>query len=150
MTSRDYTTTIQVNATPGKVFDAINDVRGWWAGEIEGETAKVGAEFTYRYENFHTSKQRVIELMPGKKIVWRVLESQLNFIEHKDEWNGTRIEFEISRVRDKTEIRFTHVGLVADHECYGACSNAWRFLIQTSLRAFIETGKGASTLEAAG
>lgn len=150
MTSRDYTTTIQVDATPDQVFDAINDVRGWWAGEIEGETAKVGAEFTYRYENFHTSKQRVIELMPARKIVWRVLESQLNFIEHKDEWNGTRIEFEISRIRDKTAIRFTHVGLVADQECYGACSNAWRFLIHTSLRDFIETGRGASTLDAAG
>ena len=150
MTSRDYTTTIQVDATPDQVFHAINDVRGWWAGEIEGDTAKVGAEFTYRYENFHTSTQRVIELMPARKIVWRVLESQLNFIEHKNEWNGTRIEFEISRIRDRTEVRFTHVGLVESQECYGACSNAWRFLIDTSLRGFIETGKGASSLEATG
>lgn len=150
MTSRDYTTMIRVKTTPERVFDAINDVRGWWAGEIEGETARVGAEFTYRYENFHTSKQRVIELVPGKKIVWRVTESQLNFIERKNEWDGTRIEFGISRVRDETEIRFTHVGLVDDHECHGACSNAWRFLIGTSLKGFIETGQGASSLEDVG
>ncbi|MBC8025300.1 MAG: SRPBCC domain-containing protein [Steroidobacteraceae bacterium] len=147
MTSRDYTTTIQVDATPDEVFDAINDVRGWWAGEIEGETAQVGAEFTYRYENFHTSKQRVIELVPGKKVVWRVLESQLNFVEHKDEWNGTRVEFEIAGKGVKAEIRFAHVGLVPEQECFEACSNAWGFLIKTSLRAFIETGKGALKLD---
>ena len=150
MKSRDYTTTLRVDAAPRKVFDAISDVRGWWAGEIDGETAKLDAEFTYRYENFHVSKQRIVELEPGKKIVWLVIDSTLNFIEDKSEWNGTRIEFEISRVRDKTEVRFTHVGLVESRECYGACSNAWRFLIGTSLRDFIVTGKGASTLEAAG
>jgi hypothetical protein len=148
MVAKDYTTTLRVDAGPREVYDAINDVRGWWAGEIEGGTTQVGDEFTYRYENFHVSKQRVTELVPGRKIAWLVLESQLNFIEDKDEWNGTRVEFAISGEGNETEIRFTHVGLVAGQECYGACSNAWSFLINTSLRDFIVTGKGASTLEA--
>ena len=147
MTSRDYTTTIRVKATPERAFDAITDVRGWWAGEIEGETARVGAEFTYRYENFHTSKQRVIELEPAKRVVWQVVESRLNFIARKDEWNGTRIEFEISRTRDGSEIRFTHTGLSPDVECFDACANAWGFLVSKSLRGLIETGKGESRLD---
>jgi hypothetical protein len=146
MIAKDYTTTLRVDAGPREVYDAINDVRGWWAGEIEGNTAKVGDEFTYRYENFHVSKQRVTELVPGARIAWLVLESQLNFIEDKDEWNGTRIEFAISREGNGTGIRFTHVGLVEGRQCYGACSNAWSFLIGTSLRDFIVTGKGASSL----
>jgi hypothetical protein len=144
MKSRDYTTTLRVNASPDKAFDAINDVRGWWAGEIRGKTTKVGDEFTYAYENFHRSKQRVIELAPGKKIAWLVLKGSLNFVEDKSEWDGTRIEFEIARKAEKTEIRFTHVGLHADLECFDACSNAWGALVKTSLRNLIVSGKRAT------
>lgn len=148
MASRDYTTTVRVKAAPGRVFDAINDVRGWWAGEIAGASSRVGDEFTYRYENFHTSKQRVVELERGRKVVWLVLESALNFIERKDEWNGTRIVFELARVGEETEIRFTHAGLNTGVECFEACSNAWGFLVGTSLRGFIETGKGEKEIRA--
>jgi hypothetical protein len=97
MKSRDYTTTLRVNASAGNAFEAINDVRGWWAGEIKGKTAQVGDEFTYAYENFHRTKQRVVELVPGKKIAWLVLKGSLNFVENKREWDGTRIEFAIAR-----------------------------------------------------
>ena len=144
MKSRDYTTTLRVDASPGKAFDAINDVRGWWAGEIKGKTAKVGDEFTYAYENFHRSTQRVVELVPGKKIAWLVLNGSLNFVENKREWDGTRIEFTISRKGGKTEIRFTHVGLNPDLECFDACSNAWGSLVKTALRNLIVSGKRAT------
>lgn len=144
MKSRDYTTSIRVKATPGEAFEAINDVRGWWAGDIEGSTLEIGDEFKYRCENFHVSKQRVVELEANRRVVWLVLESKLNFIEDKDEWNGTRIEFEIARKDGETEIRFTHVGLVADRECYAACSNAWGSLIGSCLRDLIVSGKRAA------
>lgn len=144
MKSRDYTTAIRVNVSPGKAFDAINDVRGWWAGEIKGTTAKVGDEFTYAYENFHRTKQRVIELVPGKKVAWLVLKGSLNFVENKSEWDGTRIEFEIARKSEKTEIRFTHVGLHPELECFDACSNAWGSLVKTCLRDLIVSGKRAT------
>src|SRR5258708_33916493 len=81
-------------------------------------------------------------MIPGKKVVWLVLDSYLNFIEDKSEWNGTKITFEIAKEGDKTEVHFTHVGLVPDHECYGACSNAWGTYINGSLRSLITTGKG--------
>ena len=72
--------------------------------------------------------------MPGKRIVWRVVDSQINFVKDRTEWNGTDIVFEISRKQDSIELRFTHVGLVPAFECYGACSTAWRFNINESLR----------------
>jgi hypothetical protein len=50
------------------------------------------------------------------------LDSYPSFIEDKSEWNGTKVTFEITKKGDKTKVRFTHVGLVPDHECYGACS----------------------------
>ncbi len=33
----------------------------------------------------------------------------------------------------KTEVRFTHMGLVPQYECYGNCSNAWGLLINGDL-----------------
>jgi hypothetical protein len=142
MKNQDLAVAITVNQTPEEAFAAINNVRGWWSGEIEGGTDKLGDEFTYRYKDVHYSKQKITEFIPGKKVVWLVLDSYLGFIEDKSEWNGTKVTFEIARKGDKTEVRFTHMGLVPDHECYDACSTAWGSYINGSLRSLIATGKG--------
>src|SRR5450432_4327656 len=117
MKKRSFTTTISVDQTPEEAFAAINNVRGWWSGEIEGETDKLGAEWTYRYKDIHYSKQRTTELVPGRRVVWQVLDSYLSFVDDKTEWNGTQVVFEIVRKGGKTEVRFTHAGLAAQHEC---------------------------------
>ena len=150
MKNPSFTATISINQTPKEAFDAINNVRGWWSGEIEGSTDKLGDEFTYRYKDIHYSNQKVTELIPGKKVVWLVLDSYLNFIEDKSEWKNTNITFEIAKRGDKTEVHFTHVGLVPDYECYGACSNAWGSYINGSLRSLITTGKGQPNQEEKG
>jgi hypothetical protein len=49
----DLTHTITVDQTPEEAFAAINNVRGWWSGEIDGNTAQLGDEFTYRYQDIH-------------------------------------------------------------------------------------------------
>jgi Activator of Hsp90 ATPase homolog 1-like protein len=143
MKASDFTTTILVDQTPKEVFNAINNVRKWWTGEpgVEGSTDKLGDEFTYRYKDVHYSKQKVTELIPGKKVVWLITDSRLNFIKDKSEWTGTKIIFEIAEKNNKTQIRFTHVGLVPDGECYDDCSNAWSSYINGSLRNFITKGK---------
>ena len=116
MAKQDFTTTILVDQPAKQVFDAVNNVSAWWSGDIKGITDKLNGEFTYRYKAFHYSKQKVTEFVPDKKVVWQVLDAQLNFVADKSEWKGTKITFEIARKGDKTELRFTHVGLVPDHE----------------------------------
>jgi hypothetical protein len=74
MTNANFTTTFMVDRTPEEVFAAINNVRGWWSGNIYGDTDKLGDEFTYRYEDIHRSTQRITESIPGKRVVWRVLD----------------------------------------------------------------------------
>jgi len=145
MTSQDYTTSFMVSQTPNEAFDAINNVRGWWSGEVEGDTDKIGAEFTYRVPDAHRSKQKITELLPGKKVVWHVSDAQLGFVKDKSEWNGTDIVFAIAKISDKTEVRFTHKGLVPAYECYNDCSKAWGMLINRNLRNLISTGKPQPT-----
>jgi len=137
-----YTTSFTVEQSPEEVFDAINNVRGWWSGEIDGRTDTLGAEFTYRYRDVHATTQRITEWVPGKKIVWHVVDSHINFVKDTTEWNGTDIVFEMSRKHGKTQVRFTHIGLVPAIECYGGCSGAWGFYVNDSLRRLITTGQG--------
>lgn len=141
MNKQDFSVSFLVDQKPQQAYDAINNVRGWWAGEIEGNTDKLDDEFTYSYPPYHYSKHKLIEMVPGKKIVWLVTDSSLNFIEDKSEWNGTRISFDIAEKDGKTEVRFTHHGLLPKNECYDACSNAWTGYITNGLHNLIATGK---------
>ncbi len=143
MTATDFTTTILVDQTPQEAFNAINNVRGWWQGEITGNTSLLNDEFSYRMKDIHYSKQRLVELIPNKKIVWLVTDSKLNF-NNQSEWTGTKIIFEIKEMDNKTQVRFTHVGLIPKFECYDNCSWAWGALIQESLHSLITTGKGTN------
>jgi hypothetical protein len=142
MKNSDFTTTIQVSQSPMEAFKAINNVSAWWQGEIKGDSTKLNDEFSYRMEDIHFSKQKVVEIIPNKKVVWLITESKLNFARDKSEWTGTKVVFEISEKNSKTLVRFTHSGLVPKFECYGDCSNAWTELIQKSLHSLITTGKG--------
>ena len=53
MDQQNFTITITVDQSPPAVFNAINNVRGWWSEEIEGNTEKKEDEFTYHYKDVH-------------------------------------------------------------------------------------------------
>ena len=142
MSNQNYTTTVTVDQSPEEVFAAVNNVRGWWSEEIEGDTDKPGAEFKFHYRDVHRSTHKITEFVPGRKIVWHTTDSYIGFVNDKTEWNGTDIIFEIVRKDDRTELRFTHIGLVPAIQCYGDCSGAWGFYINDSLRSRLTTGKG--------
>ena len=150
MASQNFATAFEVAQTSDEAFAAITNVRGWWSGEIEGRTDAQGEEFTYRYQDIHSSKQRISELVPGHKVVWQIVDSQLNFTEDPQEWTGTEVVFEVVPKGGATEVRFSHVGLVPESECYDQCTNAWGFYINRSLRDLITTGRGAPNVTESG
>jgi len=142
MTSQSFTTVFSVTQTPAQAFAAIQNVRGWWSQTVEGGTANLNDEFVYRYGDLHYSKQKLTEVVPGKKMVWLVVDAQINFTKDKTEWKGTQIIFEVSQKGTQTEVRFTHQGLVPKFECFDACSNAWGSYVGGSLKSLITSGKG--------
>lgn len=143
LSSTNFTTTFFVNQKPTEVFNAINNVRGWWQGEIIGSTENVDNEFSYQMKDVHFSKQKIVEIIPNQKVVWLITESKLKF-PNQIEWTGTKIIFDITEINNKTQIRFTHVGLVPAFQCYENCSWAWGELMQQSLQSLIVTGKGVN------
>jgi uncharacterized protein YndB with AHSA1/START domain len=134
---QNFTSEFTVEQTPEQVFAAITDVRAWWSGDIDGTTDQAGAEFTYRHQNIHYSKQRISELIRGRSVVWQVLDAHLAFTEDPREWVGTEIVFEIVPAGNETVVRFSHVGLTPEVECYEKCSSAWGYYINTSLKRLI-------------
>jgi len=142
MSTQDFTTTILVDQTPQEVFSAIINPRAWWSEEIKGNTAAINDVFTYRYEDIHRCKVKLIEVVPDKKVVWQILENDFNFTQDKTEWVNTKVSFDISRQGKKTQLLFTHIGLVPEYECYEACHQGWTHYIQNSLKGLIQTDKG--------
>ena len=149
MSSKNFNTYILVDKSPREAFQAINNVLGWWTENVKGNTQKLNDEFTVQFGDVHKSTQKLIEVIPDKKVVWLVTDSNLNFIKNKEEWTGTKISFEISAKDNKTQVRFTHEGLVPEEECFDACSNAWSEYIHESLLYLITEGEGKPTLKEA-
>jgi regulatory protein YycH of two-component signal transduction system YycFG len=139
--NEDYSATFLVDQTPDAAFEAITNVRGWWSENIEGRTDALG-EFKYSEKDLHRCTITITELVPGKTVRWHVVENYFSFVDDKSEWTGTDIVFDIARKGDKTEVRFTHVGLVPTYECYNVCSDAWGHYIKGSLRNLVTTGEG--------
>jgi hypothetical protein len=147
MNDQNYSATITAHITPQEAFNYINDVTKWWTDDFEGHSHKLDDEFTVRFKDIHVSSQKLVELVPDKKVVWLVTDSKLNFIKDTGEWTGTKINFEISQDGDKTVIHFTHIGLVPAIECYNACTNGWDYYIKGSLQKLLTRGQGTPGLE---
>jgi hypothetical protein len=145
MSKKSFSTEILVDQTPQEVFNAINNVRGWWSENIQGDANNLHTEFTNRYKDVHYCKMKITELIPNEKVVWHVLESEFNFTKNKNEWEGNDIVFEITKKGGQTQIEFTQHGLTPDYECYNVCHDAWTGYITNSLYNLIVKRKGHPT-----
>lgn len=144
MKNKDFTTRIEVLKSPQDVFKIItSDVAKWWGGkDLRGNCTELNDEFIIQHEGTHYSKQKLVEVIPGKKIIWLVTEATLEWLQNdKHEWKNTRMIFEITTQGDKTVLHFTHDGLVPENECYVMCAQGWTTVIEDWLLNFINEGK---------
>ena len=142
MTNKNYTATIEVAKSPKDVFNCIKEVSKWWSKDFEGSSLKLNDEFVICHPGAHFSKQKLIEVIPDKKVVWLVTDSNLSWLEKdKHEWTNTKMIFEITTKGDRTLLHFTHEGLVPEKECYIRCEQGWNMVIKNWLFNFITDGK---------
>jgi hypothetical protein len=141
MTTSDFTTTFVFDQSPATIFNAINNIKGWWSEDSEGASEKLHDEFTVRFNDVHVSSQKLTALVPEQKVEWLVTTSNLNFLKDKQEWDGTRVTFELEPKGNQTQLRFIHHGLVPEIECFNDCSKGWTFYLN-SLHSLITTGQG--------
>lgn len=144
MEEQSFTTSVTIEKPLHEVFEHITrDVPKWWGGkDFKGSSAAVHDEFTIHHPGAHFSRQRVIEIIPDKKVVWLVTESKFDWLErNKAEWTSTKMIFELSRNGNETTIHFTHEGLVPGLECYERISQGWNTVISGWLLQFMTTGQ---------
>ena len=85
MSNKDFTYSFTSSQSIEKIFENLLDVRKWWFGvydeTIKGKSKKVNDEFTFLDGGgVHDTTQKMVELIPNKKIVWLVTKSNLSFL----------------------------------------------------------------------
>ncbi len=135
MKKENFSFSFETTKTAAESFTLLLDPAQWWNGfygeSITGKAEKLNDEFSfYAAGGPHYTKQKLVELIPFQRIAWLVTESDLVFLDKKDEWNGTKICFDIAAKAGKTTITFTHEGLVPAFECYDSCSMGWTTYLQ--------------------
>jgi hypothetical protein len=110
--------------------------------KLKVKSIKLNETFFYHYKGIHVCKIKLTEQVPETELVYPIVKGEFNFTRDKEEWTNTRLVFDISNEEGKAKIKFTHEGLVPQHECYDICHEAWTNYIKKSLYELIATGKG--------
>jgi uncharacterized protein YndB with AHSA1/START domain len=128
---------IEAKASQADTWKALatrEGLAGWWTSDTRGDPNEGGIlEF---YFNQNHMDMKVIEVDPGKHVVWQVVGGP-------DDWMGTKISFDLSRNGDLTKVLFKHQGWKQESEHMSHCSTKWATFM-LSLKSLVETGKGAA------
>jgi hypothetical protein len=141
MTTTDFSTILVVDQTPEEAFDAIANVNAWWAKNFKGNSKNENDVFSVKFGDTFVDF-KIIESLPGKRVVWLVTDCNLHWLTDKKEWKDTRVVWDIAPIGNTTEVVMTHIGLVPEAECYDDCSAGWGKHIKSSLYKLLSEGVG--------
>jgi uncharacterized protein YndB with AHSA1/START domain len=133
MPSIEHLNTIKTPVS--KVYEALSTQEG--LSEVWTTRLTVQPEIGFVNE-FHfgkdIDKMRVTELQPGRKIEWKVLESD-------PQWIGTVISFSLSEENGVTTVVLKQEGWKEVTDFYRFCNYHWGWFLY-SLKSYCEEGKG--------
>jgi uncharacterized protein YndB with AHSA1/START domain len=140
----DHTLTLTLDATPDDVYAAIaspDGLRRWWTAGAAG-SAEVDGTFRLTFRPDHWTEMRIDSLQPGREVRWSCVGQHEPGFTPTDEWVGTTVTFQLDPTPNGTQLHFAHHGL-ARLECHELCQRGWDFYVGHSLKALVETGRGA-------
>ncbi|SNS07043.1 Uncharacterized conserved protein YndB, AHSA1/START domain [Streptosporangium subroseum] len=129
---------IGITSPVAEVYTALTTVEGlsgWWTTRTHGEGDELGGVLRFRFDSGGFD-MKVLELHPGKRVLWEVVEGP-------EEWIGTHVSWDLDQVDDYTVVLFKHEGWKEPVEFMHHCSTKWAVFLM-SLKSLVETGKGAS------
>ena len=137
--STNYSVEIELAKSLNNVFNHLINLRKWWPEDFEGEDIKLNSEFTFTTGDSHYSKNKVIEFLPNKKVIWLTIES----IRKTDnfDWQGTKMIFELTPKGDNTIVKFTYDGVVLENE-YDRLVQICNLTLKEMFYNYIINGKG--------
>ncbi|CCQ91199.1 Activator of Hsp90 ATPase 1 family protein [Nitrospina gracilis 3/211] len=151
MNKNNFKTELTLRADASAVFDAVatrDGICGWWTvfTRFDGNEGSV-ATMRFPKTGFFVRMQ-VEKLETDRLVHWKCIEAEHppGVSSDPNDWVGTEVIFEIESLGEGAHLAFTHVGL-AGLECNDVCSDVWGFFLHTSLKAYVETGKGEPTVE---
>lgn len=147
MTMQPYSRTITYDVPPSLVYEAFTQadkLREWWTNKCEAGS-KAGDKNIFYFDEAK-AVFTIEKLDPGKEVVWKCVEHDFKYeepITKTDEWVGTTIRIQLKKNgKLGTDMTFTHEGLVPELQCYSVCEQGWDHFLKTSLKKFLEFGKG--------
>lgn len=118
------------------VYQAITTTEGlsdWWTTDTKGN-GEVGGVLEFRF-SAGGFDMKVLELDPGKSVLWQVVDGPA-------EWIGTKVSWELKQDSEYVIILFKHLDWREPVEFMYHCSTKWAIFLM-SLKALVETGKGS-------
>lgn len=138
---QDFNLSLTVKASAKETMKKIGQVDLWWAKKFKGRADKLKDAFSVYFGDTYVDF-KISEVIPDKKIVWRVTDCNLHWIKEKKEWKNTEVIWSLTEKDGKTRIEFVHKGLTPESECYEGCKPGWTHHLKDSLVKLIEKGKG--------
>jgi len=141
MEQKNYHCSIAANITADQAYANIANVGAWWAKSFNGKALATGDTFTVHFGETNVAFE-IAEASPSKKVVWKVTDCYLHWLNDKKEWKDTNVVWEISTANNATKIDMTHEGLTPEVECYEDCRKGWDEHISDSLFKLVTGGVG--------
>lgn len=142
MTSqKDYSTSIQVRATPKQAFEALSvGIRSWW-GSTDPLAVQLGTTFKVSWgEPWYQFK--IINFEEPTRISWACIDANqiIAGLEGvQKEWVGTELHWTIEEMPGgMVKVTLLHLGLVPSFICYDFCSTTWDKFVQDRLKNYLE------------
>jgi uncharacterized protein YndB with AHSA1/START domain len=118
------------------VYDAITTQEGLgtvWTEELIVKP-ELGFINEFDFGDYDATKMRVIELSQNKRVVWKCVYSD-------PEWVGTSVSFDLTEKDGVTAIVLKHFDWREVTEFYQWCNYNWAIFL-LSLKSYCEDGKG--------